>query len=90
MLYVHPSLVKRTSDLRRADRERQAEHWRLLREAGLDRRRCLPKAGCRLLRWLGHRLVSAGEWLERQATLKGFPSRTDQAPSRPKSQEVMV
>ena len=73
MLYVHPSLAKRTSDLHRADQERRAERWRLLVEAGLVRRRRLPRAGRQLLCRLGRELVIAGEWLERRAALQRSP-----------------
>ena len=73
MLYVHPSLAKRTSDLQRADQQRRAERWRLLVGAGLVQQHCLPEAGRRLLCRLRQGLVIAGEWLERRAALERSP-----------------
>jgi hypothetical protein len=51
------------------DRAREAERYRLLKEAGLARRR-RGRFFCRALTWFGERLVRWGSYLqERYATL---------------------
>jgi hypothetical protein len=65
MFYMHPDLLKRISDMRRADAERQAADWRLARRAGMGRQReWLSSRGHRLLWQVGHWLAMCRSGLD--------------------------
>jgi hypothetical protein len=57
MFEMQAELLKRMSDMRRADAERQAENWRLARLAQAGQQGWLSRQGCWLLCQLGHVLV---------------------------------
>jgi hypothetical protein len=61
---VHPDLHGVMGSLHRREAMRRAEAWRLLRQAGLQRRGWLPRPGCWLLCQLGRLLVRAGRRLQ--------------------------
>ncbi|MBN1580671.1 MAG: hypothetical protein JXA89_08195 [Anaerolineae bacterium] len=77
MEYMQVNLYKRVEDQRRADRRRDAERWRLLRQG---RRRSeqdwLSRQGCWLLCQLGRWMVRLGQGLQRAGAYQPGPMPT--------------
>ena len=64
MLYIHPDLFKRQQELDREEAMRCADQWRSVQEACAGERPWLHRLGCRLLCYLGHRMVALGQRLQ--------------------------
>ena len=64
MWCMHPDLLAQIAATYRVDQMRQVRAWRLLREAGLVRRKTWARPGCRLLYHVDRQLANVGHWLE--------------------------
>jgi hypothetical protein len=69
MMLPNDEMATRVAEEQRRDLLREAETYRRLRQAGIDRRGWLARRACWLLFHLGHMLVILGQRLERYEVL---------------------
>jgi hypothetical protein len=80
MFPLHPDLHRKLNEARHAEMVREAENWRLVREARQAHPSWLTRQGCRLLGQLGRALIRSGKRLESSSHPQ--PARTERLPGR--------